>query len=184
MKRKSKILLSLVFVCAFLSQVSAQLILNNGKIPRDLVITYESYNRFCHSELKIKSNRKLLLNLFSCLPLSDAEISRYESAKRYKKLPEEKLKELISEFEKINFFNLNDEYSTRKNSCITFITDSGTTKISIKINGTAKQVFFENGCRNENNTIIQQLRNLGEKINQISNEVKIQRVKNKIKQKK
>jgi hypothetical protein len=170
------IFLFLSFFLASALEVKPQTSLVNGKIPKDLFITYESDGRFCHSESRIKSDGKLLVNLFSCLPLSNAEFARYESAKKYKKLPKEKLKELIVEFEKVDFFNLNDEYSARKGSCSTFVTDSGTTKISIQINGKTKQIFFENGCGNGKDTAIMQLKNLGEKINQILSEVKISKL--------
>jgi hypothetical protein len=176
MVRKLSIIFTFVLCFLISSESKAQSITKNGKIPKDLVITFESYGRFCNSESKIKSDGKLLMNLFSCLPLSDAEFDRYESAKKYKKLPKEKIMELILEFEKVNFFNLNDEYSTRKDSCSTFITDAGSTKISIQINGKTKQIFFENGCVNEKNTVITQLKNLGEKINQIQSEVKISKL--------
>jgi hypothetical protein len=171
MKSAVKILFCIIFGGVFVSHLPAQTILKNGKIPKDLVINYEFYGRFCGSELKISSDRRLRLHLISCL-LQPADFAPYEVGKK-DKLPKEKLKQLIAEFEKINFFSLNEEYSPRQNSCKSFLTDSGRAKISIQINGKTKQIAYEIGCMNEKDTPVEQLKLLGGNIYQMMYEAKI-----------
>lgn len=157
----------------FVLQAKPQVPSADVKIPKDLAIAYESFGR-CHTKFDINSGGKLLMESLSCLPLFKPNFSRFESGKRRKNLSKNKIKELIAEIEKVNFFNLSDEYSTKKNSCATFVTDSGSTKISVRINGKTKQIFYENGCSNENDATLERLKNLGEKISQVQREVKIQ----------
>ena len=69
----------------------------------------------------------------------------------------------ISEFEKANFFSLQNSYVTEKDGCQKYPPDLPAEKISIKINGKRKTVFHYLGC---GKTI---LRNLGEKIDEVTN---------------
>lgn len=66
------------------------------------------------------------------------------------RISEEQLKELIAEFEKIDFYSLKSTFENKENSldvCPKYGTDSATTKTSITINGKTKQVEHYHGCR-------------------------------------
>ena len=170
-------------IFGFLNQpeINAQSLLKNGKIPKDFLIVYTNYHRYCNDELKIGADRKMRLNLLSCL-LEPQDFARYEAGKTRKSVPKEKLRELIAEFEKIDFFNLNNRYTRQQESCTEFFTDTGTSKIYIRINGREKEIFFENGCYNKPGTPIVQLKKLSEKIGLIRNEARVEITKNALSQ--
>jgi hypothetical protein len=60
------------------------------------------------------------------------------------KISEEKVKELIKEFEKANYFNLNDKYDF--STCPNSFTDSHDVNTSIQTNGKKKSVNHYLGC--------------------------------------
>lgn len=170
-------------IFGFLNQpeINAQSLLKNGKIPKDFLIVYTNYHRYCNDELKIGADRKMRLNLLSCL-LEPQDFARYEAGKTRKSVPKEKLRELIAEFEKIDFFNLkaqyihttNNQYANPMENCTLFLTDTGTSKIFIRINGREKEILFENGCLNKPETPIEKLKKLSEKIRLIRDEARVE----------
>ena len=63
-------------------------------------------------------------------------------------IPEDRIKELISEFHKINYFSLADDYSvTNRTNCPNFGTDAPSVTTSITINGQTKTVCHSHGCQ-------------------------------------
>jgi Domain of unknown function (DUF6438) len=71
---------------------------------------------------------------------------KVEGEKQYK-IPQVRIKMLIEEFQKINYFSLNDKYETDKNGMS--ITDQPTTITSIKLNGKQKKVVNYYGAPKE-----------------------------------
>lgn len=63
-------------------------------------------------------------------------------------ISQEKLKELLSAFEEVNFFSLRDNYGVLERDCIDATGDSPTTNTSLTINGKRKNVSDYSGCSN------------------------------------
>jgi hypothetical protein len=60
------------------------------------------------------------------------------------RIDNEKIKELIGEFEKADYFNLNDEYNFQ--TCPNSFTDAHDVNTSIQLNGRRKSVYHYLGC--------------------------------------
>jgi hypothetical protein len=71
---------------------------------------------------------------------------KIEGEKRYK-IPQVRIKMLIEEFQKANYFSLKDKYETDENGMI--ITDQPTTITSIVLNGKQKKVVNYYGAPKE-----------------------------------
>ncbi len=85
-------------------------------------------------------------------------------------ISQEQLKQIISEFEKIDFYSLKDTFENKENSreeCPQSGTDAPTTITSIKINGKSKKVEHYHGC--EGSEVLARLTNLENKIDEIAN---------------
>jgi hypothetical protein len=112
-----------------------------NEIPTDLVITLERTRcyGFCPSYvLKISANGKVTYEgRFSVKLVGSAESS----------ISPEKLRALISAFEKINYFDLKAAYETPNDGCKDWVTDGPTAITSLTINGRSKSVRHYSGCR-------------------------------------
>ncbi len=62
------------------------------------------------------------------------------------KLEKEKIKQLITEIEKANFFSLHNTYNYDSNNCPVFMSDSPSTTLYIKLNGKEKTINHNWGC--------------------------------------
>jgi hypothetical protein len=82
------------------------------------------------------------------------------------KITEDEVKELISEFEKIDFYSLKDKYDTGMDNsfdhCPIYLTDSSKAIISFTSNGRTKKVEHDHGC--SGTTVLYKLTNLENKI--------------------
>ena len=58
-----------------------------------------------------------------------------------------KVRELIDAFDKIRFFELNNQYATRTDGCKQWFTDHPSAINSITVNGRTKTVRHDYGCR-------------------------------------
>jgi hypothetical protein len=58
----------------------------------------------------------------------------------------EQLKELLSEFEKADYFSLQDSYRTESDGCPTFWTDNPSANTSILLDGRRKSITHYYGC--------------------------------------
>src|SRR6185503_19594813 len=61
-------------------------------------------------------------------------------------ISQEKLRELILAFEKINYFKLRALYETPNDGCKDWVTDGPTAITSLTINGRSKSVRHYSGC--------------------------------------
>lgn len=87
------------------------------------------------------------------------------------RISQEQLKQLISEFEKIDFYSLkntfDDPSKNNRNDCPTHVFDSSTTVTSITINGKSKEVQHYHGC--QGTQALAGLTNLENKIDEVVN---------------
>jgi len=110
-------------------------------IPSDLSITLERTRcyGFCPSYvLKISANGKVTYEGRASVKL----VGQAESS-----ISQEKLRELILAFEKINYFELRASYETPNDGCKDWVTDGPTAITSLTINGRSKSVRHYSGCR-------------------------------------
>jgi hypothetical protein len=61
----------------------------------------------------------------------------------------EQLKELLSEFEKADYFSLRDSYQTMSDGCPTYWTDNPSANTSIQLGGRRKAIAHYYGCQEE-----------------------------------
>ncbi|HRH40643.1 MAG TPA: hypothetical protein PKY82_03290 [Pyrinomonadaceae bacterium] len=162
------IALSLIFFVALASQISAQSLLKDGKIPDDLLINLKGYGAwgFGSFEINITSTGDwsyLYKGLTVTIPEGLSIDGKPIKPPRYLKphLSEQKLKSLIAEFEKMQFLKFSDHFPDPNEDNDGGATDQGRETISIRINGQTKEVSYDLGDFNKRTRI---LRNLAEKI--------------------
>ena len=162
-----------VFVFLLLSfsslEIKAQALLRNGEIPKDLVISLErKFNCFDLSDNKSEKCRDyfLKINANGNAALTIEETRKRKTKNINTKIKQEEIKQLINDFEKANFFQLQNEY-TDGDICKIRATEQSTETISIQINGKKKQVEHYLGCYIAETEIITSLLNLGNKIDEI-----------------
>jgi hypothetical protein len=77
------------------------------------------------------------------------------------------VRKLIAEFERIDYFSLDDKYDiSNRKSCPNAATDHSSAITSITIGGKSKQIHHYHGC--EGNPILEKLTALEDKIDQIA----------------
>ena len=152
------IALGLILSGVLTLQSAAQSLLKNDKIPEDLLITLKKQPPWsgADSEITITANGDWSEKISGGLPsfsfpdiLSIKKGSVRSSKEKPLKSPEllkpklsaEKLKLLIDEFEKIQFFKFGKDFPLEDEKETISISDAGTEVISIRINGQTKEVF-------------------------------------------
>lgn len=184
----NKLFIVLAFAVCFstISEVSSQSLFKDEKIPKDLLITYEEkgYNSY---KLVIKSNGSVTYYPISVntVKIEGQEVDTFimsesdrkdfeESQKSEKKnkLSVDQLTQLISDFEKINFFFLPDKHSTADDGCIgPYVSGPNSENIiSIQIAGQSRKIVYSSRC---NSNITTDLKNLVEKINEAANKIEV-----------
>ena len=113
---------------------------HTSEIPSDLAITLERTRcyGYCPSYvLKISAIGKVTYEGRASVKL----VGQAESS-----ISQEKLRELILAFEKINYFELRASYETPNDGCKDWVTDGPTAITSLTINGRSKSVRHYSGC--------------------------------------
>ncbi len=146
----------------------AQSLSENAEIPKDLIISLErKFNCDLSSYISGKCRDYSLdikANGYVSLKLEENRKSKTKNINT--KVKREQIKQLIDRFEKVNFFQLQDEY-TNRDICKIRATDESTEIISIQINGRKKRVEHYLGCYIDEKEIITLLLDLGNKIDEI-----------------
>ena len=153
--------LLLSFACQK-NSVSSDVFSKDSTIPKDLEISLEQSK--CKGncwvyDLKIKADGSIKYE-------GIANVEKLGTVED--KLSEEQIKELIEEFKKAEYFDLEDNYI--KDNCPIVVTDSPIVITSLKINGKYKKVTHYLGClEEEKNHVVypQKLYNLERQINLI-----------------
>lgn len=171
MTARFSIIFAVLFCFLFFSETEAQTTLKNGKIPDDLLITLQKQEGWggTYSEMTINSRGEFSYqSRGGNLPVVRTPYVFSINGKHIKpaqylkpKLSDEKLKLLIAEFEKIQFFKFGKDFPAEDEKEIGCITDVGTEAISIRINGQTKEVSDYYGCSGKRNRL---LRDLAERI--------------------
>lgn len=125
-----------IFSCKFRSETS-NIFPADSKVPADLEIKLERtscYGTCPVYELTVKADGSVRFK-----GIQDTKEKNGET-----KIDEEKLGQLIAEFKKANYFDLNDSYTME--NCPSAATDNPTAITSIQINGKKKTISHYIGC--------------------------------------
>ena len=146
-------------------------VLAQQALPKDLLITLERspcYGSCPFYKLTISANGKVTFE-----PKSISQDYKLVTGKTLKgSITKDQLKQLISEFEKINFFSLKDgygkswDYSPDEN-CPEIWTDASSAETAITMNGKTKTVSHYHGCVGSNT--LENLTKLEDRIDEIVN---------------
>ncbi len=162
MFRKLLILLVLTFCFPILSESNAQTLLKNNEIPEDLIITITRTGQYGDNIMVIKANGDLLFkeNGISVRQRIETSVNKNErpvilneqskpvlkTISTETKIEKNRIKSLIAEFEKIQFFRFGDNYPIESNEIkLPYRRHLPTEVISIQINGKKKSVSNDRG---------------------------------------
>lgn len=143
------VIFALLFCLLLLLKTEAQTTLENGKIPGDLLITLKRQEGWggAYSEITITANGDWSFQSRGGLPVRSLPNSLSLNGKAVKppkylkpKLSGEKLRLLVAEFEKIQFFRFGKDFPQEDEGTFLSLSDQGTEVISIRINGQTKEV--------------------------------------------
>ena len=114
---------------------------NQNQQKENTELSLSMKRSFCFGEcpiydLTIQSNGKVIF-----------EGKKYTKTigKTESKLEKEKIKQLITEIEKANFFSLDNAYNYDSNNCPLYVSDSSSVLLSIKLNGKEKTINHDWG---------------------------------------
>ncbi len=177
--------LTLISILAL--QISAQSLPIKGKIPNDLIIKLSLSSTIEYSseyDLKITSDGKIYLtdrshnlpsgtSFSTLLGLTSGKNKKSKPPKLKDKLSKKQIKQILNEFEKSGFFEMNESYygdlTLKEGSCVNHAYTKG---LSISMNGKTKSVAFFLGCSYGENSPLKSFLNLYDKIDKAISGVK------------
>ena len=162
-------------------QISAQSILQKGKIPEDLVITLSLSGTIefaAHYDYKIDSAGKVFYEERSNLPpltkFADLLGNKSKKPKLKDKFSKKQIKQIILEFEKSGFFEMNEYYEGDPALIeATCVNHAETKSLSISANGKTKKVGFFLGCSYGEKSPLKSFLSLFDKISGMLQGVKV-----------
>ena len=143
-------------------------------IPQDTIITLERfacYGKCPAYKLTISADGTIVFEPREYI--NDETGEEFFSGKYAKsKLSANQMNELLSEFEKINYFSLQKTYGQswklkKSKTCPEIWTDSSSAETSLQMNGKRKTIWHYYGC--QGTKILEQLTNLEKRIDEIVN---------------
>lgn len=120
----------------------------SANVPEDLMITLERTG--CYATRNACPTYKLTVNADGSVVFEGRDVTKVKG-KVEDKISVEKVKQLIGEFEKANYFNLEDSYDGE--TCPRTSTDRPNANTSIQIGGKKKSVSHNLGCRGQDSKI-------------------------------
>jgi Domain of unknown function (DUF6438) len=111
-------------------------------IPQDLMVTLE--RTVCFGTCP---DYKLTITSDGVVVLEGRHFVKREGATIKSAISQERLKQLMEEFDRVKFFSLEDDYSDDRRVCDELWTDNPSAFTSIRINGKSKTVKHYHGCR-------------------------------------
>ena len=152
---------SFLFICFFAAFTDSCRLFT--KSPKQPELTLKMFRTDCVKDCPV----------YSLVIQSDGDVV-FEGVRNTKtrgtiedKLSEEKIKELLNEIGKADFFSLTDSYTEESNNCSIYKTDYPITLILINLNGRKKYIKNDLGCWNKEGVFPQKLYNLENKIDEI-----------------
>jgi hypothetical protein len=114
---------------------------NQNQQKENTELSLSMKRSFCFGEcpiydLTIQSNGKVIF---------EGKKHTKTIGKTESKLEKEKIKQLITEIEKANFFSLDNAYNYDSNNCPLYVSDSSSVLLSIKLNGKEKTINHDWG---------------------------------------
>jgi hypothetical protein len=132
---------AMLMVAVLTAGIKAQT-LPERTVPKDVKISLERSTCFGSCP-----DYKLTITADGTVTFEGREFVEVKRAK--KSISQEKLFQLIAEFEKAKYFTLNDRYQSHSDGCVTVWTDSPTAVTSIAIGGKSKMITHYYGCEDE-----------------------------------
>lgn len=164
MKTKISVVFALIFCLLAFSSTKAQTALKNDKISDDFLITLKTkggYYSSGYQVITITATGDWSDRNYSEMPVQPSEeVISNETNSAKTRLTAERLKFLISEFEKIQFFKFGKDFS-QEDEKVSSVNHQQTEIISIRLNGQIKEVSNYLGDSGKRTRL---LRDLGEKI--------------------
>jgi hypothetical protein len=131
-------------------------------VPRDLMITLE--RTVCFGTCP---DYKLTITADGAVVFEGRRFVKQEGKTIKSSISQEKLKELMAEFDRVKFFSLEDDYTNNRRVCDEVWTDTPSAITSIRIAGKSKTVDHYYGCRGAK--VPKELTELEDKIDEIVN---------------
>ncbi|MGI8642198.1 MAG: hypothetical protein ACR2MG_19885 [Pyrinomonadaceae bacterium] len=135
--------------------------MKNNKIPGDLVITLKRNGQFEDYKITVKANDDWTQEIYSALFVQTQSGDLVPSNKKpyviKTRLSDEKLKLLISEFERIQFFKFGKDFPQEDSETLFSISDQATETISIQLNGQEKEVSNYLGNSGKRTALLREL---------------------------
>ena len=143
-------MISLLWLLLTCSAGACAHVANNGQeistskaIPSDTLITLERSGAGCEG---LCPNYTLKISADGVVVYEGEQFVR-KKGRAESKLTQEQLRQLISEFDKANFFSLRDKYAGAEDGCPAGWLDHPSATTSIRINGRSKKILHYYGCR-------------------------------------
>lgn len=135
---------------------------NPQDIPQDLMITLE--RTVCFGTCP---DYKLTITADGAVVFKGGRFVKKEGATIKSAISNDRLKQLMAEFDRVKFFSLEDNYSDNRRVCDELWTDNPSAFTSIRINGKSKTINHYHGCRGPK--VPKELTELENKIDEIVN---------------
>lgn len=122
------------------------------EVPADTLMTLQRTGCYglCPSyTLTITDDGTVVFNATSYWVGEGKDLRHKESGVLISKVSQEQIRELIAEFEKANYFSLQDTYTDAHGCPGGIVTDSPSAYTSIQINGRSKAVSHYHGCMDQ-----------------------------------
>lgn len=135
----------------------------DSKIPEDLTITLERTG--CYATANACPTYKLTVKSDGAVTFEGKDVTEAKG-KVEDKISAEKVRQLVAEFQKADYFNLENSYNEK--NCPLTITDRPNANTSIQINGKQKTIYHYLGCKGKDRSVFPaQLVELEDKIDEI-----------------
>ena len=168
MRSKYRLIILAAFaVFAFGISAAAQSTLVNGKVPKDLLITFERTP--CYGTCP---DYTLTINAKGSVKFHGGSFTKVKGT-RTSKLTNAKLRSIIQKFDAAMFSSLKDAYDNPA-VCGMMVTDLPNKKFSLRALGITKNVFREGGCigTDASKPELKRLDELADFIDQITNSIR------------
>jgi len=131
-------------------------------IPQDLMITLERAG-----DGFSRPRYKLIITADGVVVFEGRRWVKQEGATMKSAISQERLKQLIAEFDRVKFFSLKDDYWKDRSVCDEVYSDAESVFTSIRINGESKTIRHYHGCKGPK--VPKELTELENKIDEIAN---------------